>query len=110
MNWKKSQIPLHSSDKTGMWECPDFYPVSSSSRNGVDTSVQNADTKHVLKASFKENDHYIIGKYVPETDDYFIETDFLDVGSDLRYDYGNFMLPKHFLMLLKSGVYCGHGY
>ncbi|CBI20653.3 unnamed protein product, partial [Vitis vinifera] len=56
-----SQTPLHSSNKTGMWECPDFYPVST--RTGVETSVQNADTQHVLKASFNGNDYYIIGKY-----------------------------------------------
>ncbi|CBI20652.3 unnamed protein product, partial [Vitis vinifera] len=58
-----SQTPLHSSNKTGMWECPDFYPVSISSRNGVETSVQNAETRHVLKASFNGNDYYIMGKY-----------------------------------------------
>ena len=102
VNWTKSQIPLHSSNKTGMWECPDFYPVSISSRNGVDTSVKNADTQHVLKASFKGSDYYIMGKYVPETDNYFIETDFLDGGSDLRYDYGKFYASKTFFDAAKK--------
>lgn len=100
VNWTKSQTPLHSSNKTGMWECPDFYPVST--RTGVETSVQNADTQHVLKASFNGNDYYIIGKYVPETDTYLVETDFLDAGSDLRYDYGEFYASKTFFDAAKK--------
>ena len=28
VNWNKSQTPLHSSNKTGMWECADFYSLS----------------------------------------------------------------------------------
>ena len=100
VNWNKSQTPLHSSNKTGMWECPDFYPVSV--RNGVETSVQNADVQHVLKASFNGNDYYIIGKYEPETDTYLVETDFLDAGSDLRYDYGKFYASKTFFDAAKK--------
>ncbi|KAF5750528.1 beta-fructofuranosidase insoluble isoenzyme 1-like [Tripterygium wilfordii] len=48
-HWTKAQHPLHSKARTGMWECPDFFPVSGSSKNGLDTSAQGNDVKHVLK-------------------------------------------------------------
>lgn len=96
INWNKSQSPLHSSEKTIMWECPDFYPVSINDKNGVDTSTQDEVTRHVLKASFNDKDYYIMGKYVPKTDSYVVETDFMDAGSDLRYDYGKFYASKTF--------------
>ncbi|GKV03621.1 hypothetical protein SLEP1_g15895 [Rubroshorea leprosula] len=28
VRWTRSKNPLHSSNKTTMWDCPDFYPVS----------------------------------------------------------------------------------
>ena len=104
VNWTMSQTPFHSTNKPGMWECPDFYPVSISSKDGIETSVQNADTKHVLKISFQDNgnDYYIMGKYVPETDTYLVETDFLDEVSDSRYDYGIFYASKTFFDAAKK--------
>jgi beta-fructofuranosidase len=91
VEWIRSDNPLHSSTKTGMWECPDFYPVSANNTNGEEKF-----SKHVLKASFKNQDHYILGNYMPMTDKFEVDTDFLDEGLDLRYDYGNFYASKTF--------------
>jgi len=96
VNWTRSNKPLHSSTKTGMWECPDFYPVRINSKNGVETSAQDIFTKHVLKASFKDCDHYILGNYTLKTDSFLVDTDFMDTGFDLRYDYGKFYASKTF--------------
>ncbi|EXB66852.1 Beta-fructofuranosidase, insoluble isoenzyme CWINV1 [Morus notabilis] len=91
VKWNRTKNPLHSSTKTKMWECPDFYPI-----NGKDQVEDQFKTKYVLKASFHDQDHYIVGKYEPETDTYEIESDFLDDGSDLRYDFGKFYASKTF--------------
>lgn len=96
VNWTRSANPLHSSGKTNMWECPDFFPVSINSKNGVDTSSQDKFTKHVLKASFNNHDYYILGNYAAETDKFSVETDFMDSGKDLLYDYGKFYASKTF--------------
>ncbi|XP_038898883.1 beta-fructofuranosidase, insoluble isoenzyme CWINV1-like [Benincasa hispida] len=96
VNWTRSKSPLHISNETGMWECPDFYPVSINGSNGLDTSVQDGLIKHVLKASFNDADHYVLGSYIPGTDTYSVETNFLSNGSDMRYDYGKFYASKSF--------------
>ncbi|KAG9131870.1 hypothetical protein Leryth_023523 [Lithospermum erythrorhizon] len=96
VNWSRTTNPLHSSNKTGMWECPDFYPVKIYGINGLDTSVEGNDTKHVLKASFNDHDHYIIGNYDAEKDSYVVETDFMDDRVQLRFDYGKFYASKSF--------------
>ncbi|OMO66948.1 Concanavalin A-like lectin/glucanases superfamily, partial [Corchorus capsularis] len=96
VSWIKSEEHLHSSNKTGMWECPDFYPVAIYGKYGVDTSSVNELTKHVLKASFNNHDYYILGNYTPTTDKFSVDTDFMDSGSDLRYDYGQFYASKTF--------------
>lgn len=96
VDWTRSKSPLHTSTETGMWECPDFYPVSINGSNGLDTSAEGKLVKHVLKASFHDNDHYVLGSYVRETDTFSVETDFLSNGSDMRYDYGKFYASKSF--------------
>ncbi|PSS01253.1 Beta-fructofuranosidase, insoluble isoenzyme like [Actinidia chinensis var. chinensis] len=88
VKWTRSENPLHSSNKTNMWECPDFYPV--------DTSMTGRGTKHVLKASFNDRDYYIMGDYDPRTDRYVVETNFMDSALKLRYDYGKFYASKTF--------------
>ncbi|TYJ29844.1 hypothetical protein E1A91_A06G094100v1 [Gossypium mustelinum] len=93
---RRSKEPVHSSTRTGMWECPDFYPVSIDGKNGVDTSSLDKFRKHVLKASFNSSDHYVLGNYTAVTDNFSVDTDFLDNGSDLRYDYDNFYASKTF--------------
>lgn len=94
--WTKSEKPLHFSNKTTMWECPDFYPVSVSGRNGLDTSVHSKNCKHVMKASFNNQDYYIIGTYKPETDEFVPDIDFMESYLKLRYDYGIFYASKTF--------------
>lgn len=96
VTWTQSKEPIHSSTRTGMWECPDFYPVSLDGKNGVDTSSLDKFRKHVLKASFNSSDHYVLGNYTTVTDNFSVDTDFLDNGSDLRYDYDNFYASKTF--------------
>ncbi|XP_030945692.1 beta-fructofuranosidase, insoluble isoenzyme CWINV3-like [Quercus lobata] len=96
VNWTRSNKPLHSSTKTGMWECPDFYPVRINSQNGINNFAQDKFTKHVLKASFNGQDHYILGNYIPQTDNFSIEYDFMETGFDLRNDYGKFYASKTF--------------
>ncbi|CAK9139249.1 unnamed protein product [Ilex paraguariensis] len=96
INWTRSQDPLHFSLKTGMWECPDFYPLDIKGENGLNSSVQGRATKHVLKASFNDHDYYIIGDYEPQTDSFEPQTDFMDSSFQLRYDYGNFYASKTF--------------
>ncbi|CAN1303071.1 Beta-fructofuranosidase, insoluble isoenzyme 1 [Linum perenne] len=49
--WTKTEQPLHQVQGTGMLECPDFYPVSTTGEQGLDTSVIGKDVKHVFKAS-----------------------------------------------------------
>lgn len=97
IKWERSTEPLHSSNKTGMWECPDFYPVrSGGGRNGVDTSVNGDGIRHVLKASFNDHDYYVIGSYNSETDGFSVDVDFMDDRVQLRYDYGVFYASKSF--------------
>ncbi|WCJ29612.1 Beta-fructofuranosidase insoluble isoenzyme 1 [Euphorbia peplus] len=96
VNWTKHEDPLYSAAQTGMWECPDFFPVSINSSNGVDTSSTNTNVRHVMKASFNANDYYIIGSYVPETGKYVPDHDFTGSTSDLRFDYGKFYASKTF--------------
>ncbi|WCJ29611.1 Beta-fructofuranosidase insoluble isoenzyme 1 [Euphorbia peplus] len=96
VNWTKHEDPLYSAAQTGMWECPDFFPVSTNSTNGVDTSSINGHVKHVMKASFNAHDYYVIGSYVPEIGKYVPDHDFTGSPSDLRYDYGKFYASKTF--------------
>nr|XP_043627787.1 beta-fructofuranosidase, insoluble isoenzyme CWINV3-like [Erigeron canadensis] len=95
-HWVKSSSPLHFSNKTMMWECPDFYPVSVKEKNGLDTSVEGENIRHVLKASFNSHDYYILGDYDPKTDHYNVDIDFMDSKGSLRYDYGRFYASKSF--------------
>ncbi|XP_010669385.2 beta-fructofuranosidase, insoluble isoenzyme CWINV3 isoform X3 [Beta vulgaris subsp. vulgaris] len=89
INWTRSEKIFHSSVKTGMWECPDFYPVSINGKDGVDNYLEKGNTKFVLKASFLDHDHYILGYYKAETDGFQVEaTDFMEANTDWRYDYG----------------------
>ncbi|KAJ4833794.1 hypothetical protein Tsubulata_014713 [Turnera subulata] len=96
VKWSEFEAPLYTTDKTGMWECPDFYPVPINSTNGLDTSVMNPSVKHVMKASFNLHDYYMIGSYVSGVEKYIPETDFTGTSVDLRYDYGKFYASKSF--------------
>ncbi|CAN6460215.1 unnamed protein product [Victoria cruziana] len=96
--WVKAKHPLHSAEGTGMWECPDFYPVSLRDAVGLDTSVHGENVKHVLKASLddKKYDYYTVGTYLHEKDRYVPDNTSADDATGLRYDYGKFYASKTF--------------
>ncbi|GMN39445.1 hypothetical protein TIFTF001_008678 [Ficus carica] len=103
--WVKAKHPLHSQVKTGMWECPDFFPVSKSGKNGLDWSVLGDDTKHVFKVSLDVTrfEYYTLGtyfpgkgRYFPGKDRYVPDNTSVDGWAGLRYDYGNFYASKTF--------------
>ncbi|XP_074311138.1 beta-fructofuranosidase, insoluble isoenzyme CWINV3-like isoform X1 [Silene latifolia] len=68
VSWTRSDKPFHSSRRTGMLECPDFFPVC------------------------------VKGLYKDEADGFEVETyDFMEGTVDLRYDYGGkFYASKSF--------------
>ncbi|KAL6137510.1 hypothetical protein ACLB2K_062802 [Fragaria x ananassa] len=85
-----------------MWECPDFFPVSKTSLVGLDTSINDADVKHVLKVSLKNKDTYKIGTYNVGKDIYIPDKGSLENNSGLRYDYGKFYASKTFFDSAKN--------
>ncbi|KAL6986068.1 beta-fructofuranosidase [Sarracenia purpurea var. burkii] len=89
---------LHLVPGTGMWECVDFFPVSVTEENGLDTSARGVGVKHVVKASMDDdrNDYYAIGTYDEGTAKWVPDDPDLDVGIGLRYDYGKFYASKTF--------------
>nr|XP_043609650.1 beta-fructofuranosidase, insoluble isoenzyme 3-like [Erigeron canadensis] len=99
VKWTRAERPFHEKSETGMWECPDFYPVSSlGNRNGLDTSTLSKDTKYVFKVSLDEtrNEYYTIGEYDAINDLYLPYNTTIDGWAGLRYDYGNFYASKTF--------------
>ncbi|GMH30134.1 hypothetical protein Nepgr_031977 [Nepenthes gracilis] len=96
--WTKTQHPLHSAPHTGMWECPDFYPVLAHGKKGLDTSVVGNNVKHVLKVSLDEAryEYYTIGTYNIDNDIYAPYNTSADGWTGLRYDYGNYYASKTF--------------
>ncbi|XP_014516764.1 beta-fructofuranosidase, cell wall isozyme [Vigna radiata var. radiata] len=94
VNWVQAKHPFYSTKDSGMWECPDFFPVLKNGQLGVETSVNGDDVRHVLKASLKGHDDYIIGNY-NTAKDVFVP----DKGFDefvLRFDYGKYYASKSF--------------
>ncbi|KAL5755700.1 hypothetical protein ACOSP7_020106 [Xanthoceras sorbifolium] len=96
--WTKAKHPLHSAKNTGMWECPDFFPVSTTGQNGIDTSMVGPNVKHVVKASLDDTKHeyYTIGTYNITLDRYFADKGSVESDLGLRYDYGKFYASKTF--------------
>ncbi|KAF6157163.1 hypothetical protein GIB67_041624 [Kingdonia uniflora] len=97
LHWTESDHPLHSSSKTGMWKCPDFFPVLLNGTNGLDTSVNDATVNHILKVSlfYEAHDYYILGSYVAE-EKYIPDKDLTYTSSDMRLDYRKFYASKTF--------------
>ncbi|KAJ7548343.1 hypothetical protein O6H91_07G007900 [Diphasiastrum complanatum] len=97
VNWELDH-PLHSVANTGMWECPDFYPVLINEKKGLDTSANGPLVKHVLKASLddKKHDYYAVGTYDSNANIFIPENKMIDVGIGLRYDYGKYYASKTF--------------
>ncbi|KAK7294360.1 hypothetical protein RJT34_17249 [Clitoria ternatea] len=99
VNWAQAQHPLHSAQGTGMWECPDFFPVLSRGTLGIDTSMNGDDVRHVLKASMddKKHDYYVIGTYNADNDTFIPGNGFKGNNEFLlRYDYGKYYASKTF--------------
>ncbi|XP_042479921.1 beta-fructofuranosidase, insoluble isoenzyme CWINV1-like [Macadamia integrifolia] len=98
IKWERVDHPLYSAKKTGMWECPDFFPVSVNSEDGLDTSATGPHVKHVFKVSLDDTRHeyYTIGTYNLKKDKYVPNKGFIDSDSGLRYDYGKFYASKTF--------------
>ncbi|KAL3511672.1 hypothetical protein ACH5RR_024389 [Cinchona calisaya] len=104
VRWTKAKHPLHSVKGTGMWECPDFYPVTSNPI-GLDTSTVGAlGIKHVLKVSLDDTKHdqYAIGTYDHVKDVFDPDAVAAEKFSGLRYDYGKFYASKTFYDSLKK--------
>ncbi|XP_057427055.1 beta-fructofuranosidase, insoluble isoenzyme CWINV3-like isoform X2 [Lotus japonicus] len=105
INWTLYPIPkpFFAIDNTGV-ECPDFFPVSINSTNGVDTSVQNPGVRHVLKISHQEKqlEYYFIGKYDSDHENFIPDVKFTGTSLDLCLDYGNFYASKSFFDYAKS--------
>nr|AAK71505.2 soluble acid invertase Ib2FRUCT3 [Ipomoea batatas] len=89
---------LHAVPGTGMWECVDFYPVSTIGAIGLDTSANVPGIKHVLKASLDDDkhDYYAIGTYDPFNNTWTPDNPEIDVGIGLRIDYGKYYASKTF--------------
>ncbi|CAN6449631.1 unnamed protein product [Victoria cruziana] len=103
-HWVEVKRPLHSSAGTGMWECPDFFPVSLKGTEGLDTSAAGKDVKHVLKVSLddKKFDYYTVGTYLLQEDKYIPDNTTPDNATGLRYDYGKFYASKTFFDTAKN--------
>ncbi|MFS7903656.1 putative beta-fructofuranosidase [Helianthus anomalus] len=104
INWTLVDHPLHQKENEGMWECPDFYPVSTKGEKGLDTTVIDGDIKHVFKVSLDltKYDYYTIGKYDTKQDKYIPDKGMVDSWAGLRYDWGNFYASKTFFDPVKN--------
>eukprot|EP00253_Pinus_taeda_P004548 PITA_04548 len=104
VHWVKAKHPLHSSKLTGMWECPDFYPVPLSGKEGLDTSAVGSSLKHVLKVSLDDYkyEYYTVGTYLRDMDRYVPDNTSSDDENGLRYDYGKFYASKTFFDQYKN--------
>ncbi|KAI3812560.1 hypothetical protein L1987_17271 [Smallanthus sonchifolius] len=100
--WDKHESPLHEVAGTGIWECPDFFPVMVDGTNGVDTSVMSPTVKHVLKVGLYDygKDYYMIGDYNPEIENYVPQNEL--TLSTLRFDYGKYYASKSFFDPVKN--------
>ncbi|XP_024981411.1 beta-fructofuranosidase, insoluble isoenzyme 3-like isoform X1 [Cynara cardunculus var. scolymus] len=98
ITWVKAKHPFHSKKDTGMWECPDFYPVSSRGTHGLDTSALGNHVKYVFKNSLEVTryEYYTLGRYDLVKDRYIPDNSSVDGWGGLRYDYGNFYASKSF--------------
>ncbi|XP_047312094.1 beta-fructofuranosidase, insoluble isoenzyme CWINV1-like [Impatiens glandulifera] len=104
VRWTKAQHPLHSVKDNGMWECPDFFPVSSEKTEiGLDTSTIGNGVKHVLKVSLDNTryEYYTVGTYDIKKDKYIPDVGSVESDFGLRYDYGKFYASKTFFDSIK---------
>jgi beta-fructofuranosidase len=99
--WERSPAPLHSSNASGMVECPDLFPVKAKGEGGgLDASANGPGVKHVLKLSVMDTlqDYYMAGRYDDATDAF--EPAEPGRGDDVRgwrrLDYGHVYAAKSF--------------
>lgn len=104
VHWIKAKHPLHSAKWTGMWECPDFFPVPTNTLNGLDTSVLGDNVKHVLKVSLDNTkyEYYTIGTYDIIKDRYTPDEGSIESDMGLRFDHGKFYASKTFFDSVKN--------
>lgn len=100
INWTRSDSPLYKVAGTGVWECPDFFPVWVDSTNGVDTSVINPKErlKHVLKVGLLDTakDYYMTENYNPAKEQYVPENEFTLRMVGLQVIYISILTKKKF--------------
>ncbi|KAI3874468.1 hypothetical protein MKX03_004798 [Papaver bracteatum] len=101
MAWTESQNNFHSAPDTGIWECPDFFPVSLKGKKGLDTSVSGANVKYILKVSVQRtwSDFYTVGDYCLNKDEYVPDNtqgNHYSTTTGLKFDYGKFYASKTF--------------
>ncbi|KAM7255662.1 hypothetical protein ACFE04_008560 [Oxalis oulophora] len=105
ITWTQSKTPLHSVEGNGMWECPDFFPVDSANKLGLDTTViSGPGIKYVLKASLDDTKHeyYTVGDYDSVRNIYIPNEGSIESDSGLRYDYGKYYASKTFFDSVKQ--------
>ena len=85
-HWTLVEEPLHSAEGTGMWECPDFFPIKTDGFEGLDTSARGKRVKYVLKNNLDvtKHDYYTIGTYDVVKDKYFPDKVMVEGDSGLR--------------------------
>ncbi|XWS49780.1 hypothetical protein CRYUN_Cryun12cG0032200 [Craigia yunnanensis] len=98
INYEKLDGLLHAVPSTGMWECVDFFPVSKTEENGLETSINGPRVKHVIKVSLDDDrhDYYAIGTYHEKNSTWIPDQLEIDVGIGIRYDYGIYYAAKTF--------------
>ncbi|XVE65030.1 hypothetical protein DITRI_Ditri07aG0149200 [Diplodiscus trichospermus] len=98
INYEQLDELLHAVPGTGMWECVDFFPVSRTEENGLETSINGPGVKHVVKVSLDDDrhDYYAIGTYHEQNCTWIPDQPEIDVGVGIRYDYGIFYAAKSF--------------
>ncbi|KAL1353434.1 beta-fructofuranosidase, insoluble isoenzyme CWINV6 [Arachis ipaensis] len=112
VNWKLSpnNHEFYVIDGIGMCECPDFFPVLiDGTKHGVDldySSVQDSNDviRHVLKISYqnKQQEYYLVGKYVCDEDKFVAENKITGTSLDLKLDHGEFYASKSFFDYAKK--------
>ncbi|KAL8215277.1 hypothetical protein R6Q57_004726 [Mikania cordata] len=95
VRWTRAKLPFYEKQGTSVWECVDFYPLSTHGQTKKSTLG-----KYVFKVSLDEarNDWYTIGEYDMVKDRYHPSRR----AKWLRYDYGNFYASKTFFDPVKK--------
>ncbi|KAJ3683134.1 hypothetical protein LUZ60_013361 [Juncus effusus] len=99
IHWNRTKMPLHYTNSSKVWECPDFYPVLATKNQGLDPSAPGSGKeKHVLKMSLTDTrkDYYLLGSYDEEKDIFVPDKEIKDYWMWPRIDFGNYYASKSF--------------